>query len=105
MGNAYLLESTLRFLDKNNLWTRIENVDRTNELLLGETVLPPGFVERYFTRVQAYTFGYDREVGRARHISAALGAQVTGYGVPTTLSRMYGSHPYGAVVFLRVRAN
>jgi hypothetical protein len=29
-------------------------VDRTNELLLGETFISPGFTERYFTRVQAY---------------------------------------------------
>jgi hypothetical protein len=104
VGNAYLLESTLRFLDKNHVWTRIENVDRTNELLLGERFLPTGFVERYFTRVQAYTLGYDRELGHVRHISTALGAQVTAYAVPTTLGRTYGSHPYGAVVFLRVRA-
>jgi hypothetical protein len=104
VGNGYLLESTLRFLDRNDVWTRIENVDRTNELLSGETVLPQSFVERYFTRVQAYTFGYDRELGHVRHISTALGAQFTAYGVPTTLSRTYGSHPYGAVVFVRVRA-
>jgi hypothetical protein len=104
VGNGYSLESTLRFLDRNDVWTRIENVDRTNELLSGEIVLPQSFVERYFTRVQAYTFGYDRELGHVRHISTALGAQFTAYGVPTTLSRTYGSHPYGAVVFVRVRA-
>jgi hypothetical protein len=103
VGNAYLLESTLRFLDKNHVWTRIENVDRTNELLLGERFLPTGFVERYFTRVQAYTFGYDREVWRARHVSVAPGAQFTTYGVPNTLSPSYGSHPYRVVAFLRLR--
>jgi hypothetical protein len=103
VGNAYLLESTLRFLDKNNVWTRIENVDRTNELLLGERFLPADFVERYFTRVQGYTFGYDREVGRAWHVSVAPGAQFTTYAVPNTLSPSYGSHPFGVVAFLRVR--
>jgi hypothetical protein len=105
VGNAYLLESTLRFFDKNNVWTRIENVDRTNELLLGERFLPAGFVERYFARVQAYTFGYDREVGRARHMSVAPGAQFTTYAVPNTLSPSYGSHPFGVVAFLRVRVD
>ena len=34
--NSYLLESTLRFAEDNYVWTRIENVDRTTELLLGE---------------------------------------------------------------------
>jgi hypothetical protein len=105
VGIAYLLESTLRFLDKNNVWTRIENVDRTNELLLGETALPVGFVERYFTRVQAYTFGYDRELGHVRHISTAVGAQFTAYGVPATLGSTYGSQPFGVVAFFRVRVD
>jgi hypothetical protein len=103
VGNAYLLESTLRFLHRNCVWTRIENVDRTNELLLGENPLPPGFIERYFARVQAYTAGYDREIGDIPHLSAAIGAQVTFYGVPDALKPAYGAHPMGAVLFLRVR--
>jgi hypothetical protein len=104
VGNGYLLESTLRFLDKNNLWTRIENVDRTNELLSGETFLPPNFTERYFTRVQAYTAGYDRNIGHVPHLSTAVGAQLTWYGVPLVLQPTYGSHPLGLVAFLRLRA-
>jgi hypothetical protein len=104
VGNSYLLESTLRFLNKNNIWTRIENVDRTNELLLGETSLPPSFTERYFTRVQAYTAGYDREVGHVPHLSTALGAQLTWYGIQQVLQPVYGSHPFGVVFFLRLRA-
>ena len=80
VGNSYLLESTLRFWSRNTVWTRIENVDRTNELLLGENPLPPGFAEKYFTRVQGYTAGYDREVGHIRHLSTTLGGQITWYG-------------------------
>jgi hypothetical protein len=104
VGNGYLLESTLRFLEKNNMWTRIENVDRTNELLTGETLLPPSFTERYFTRVQAYTSGYDRDIGHLRHLSTAMGAQLTWYGVPTALQPLYGIHPVGVLAFLRIRA-
>ncbi len=103
VGNAYLAESTLRFLTNNYVWTRIENADRTNELLLGENPLPPGFAERYFTRVQAYTTGYDREFGHIPHISPALGAQVMWYGVPDVLKGTYGSHPVGVIAFLRLR--
>ncbi|HKW15890.1 MAG TPA: hypothetical protein VJO35_00130 [Terriglobales bacterium] len=105
VGNAYLLESTLRFKSKNNLWTRIENVDRTNELLLGENFLPPTFVERYFARVQAYTAGYDREIGKIPHISTALGAQLNWYEAPPVLRSSYGLHPFGAVAFLRLRTD
>jgi len=103
VGNSYLLESTLSFVRRNYAWTRIENVDRTNELLLGGTALPNGFVERYFTRVQAFTLGYDREVGRMRHVSMAIGGQITLYGVPQVLESNYGSHPIGVIAFARVR--
>jgi hypothetical protein len=103
VGNAYLIESTLKFVTRNYAWVRIENADRTNELLLGENPPPPSFTERYFTRVQAYTAGYDREVGHIPHVSTALGAQVTWYGVPDVLKATYGSHPVGVAAFLRVR--
>ena len=103
VGNGYLLESTLKFLSRNYTWIRIENADRTNELLLGENPLPQGFVERYFSRVQAYTVGYDREIGHIPHLSTALGAQVTWYGVPDVLQTTYGAHPVGIIAFLRLR--
>jgi hypothetical protein len=103
VGNGYLLESTLRFLDRNHAWTRIENVDRTNELLLGENPLPPGFVERYFTRVQAYTAGYDRDIGHIPHLSTALGGQITWYGVPSDLTQAYGAHPVGGLLFIHLQ--
>jgi hypothetical protein len=104
VGNGYLVESTLRFLQKNNIWARIENVDRTNELLLDESFLPANFTERYFTRLQAYTAGYDRDIGHLTHISTAVGAQLTWFGVPGDLQVIYGSHPIGVVAFLRLRA-
>jgi hypothetical protein len=105
VGNSYLLESTLKFHTRNSTWTRIENVDRTNELLLGENAPPPGFSERYFTRVQAYTAGYDREVGNIPHLASALGAQFQWYRVPDALRPVYGGHPVGAVFFLRLRVH
>ncbi len=101
--NSYLLESTLRFRDRNDAFTRIEDVDRTSELLLGEQTLPPGFQEQSSGRVQAYTFGYDREVGHIPHLSAALGAKVTAYTPGSRLQPVYGADPMGAVVFLRLR--
>ena len=105
VGNSYLLESTLRFQLANSVWTRIENVDRTNELLPGEKLLPAGFRERYFARVQAYTVGYDREFGHMRGLSTAVGGQLTWYGVPDSLQHQYGSNPVGGLIFLRVRVH
>jgi hypothetical protein len=101
--NGYLLESTLRFAERNYIWTRIENVDRTNELLLKGEFQPPDFNEYVIGRVQAYTGGYDRDIPLIPHLETALGAQVTLYSTPDTLVSLYGSHPVGVVVFLRVR--
>ena len=102
--NSYLAESTLRFWDRNNAWTRIENVDRTNLLLLGENPLPPGFAEHFLARIQAYTFGYDREFDFIPRISTAFGGQLTLYSAPASLGAIYGAHPAGALLFLRFRA-
>lgn len=102
IGNAFLLETTLRFLDRNNLWARIENLDRTNELLLVPT---PVLSERYFARVQAYTAGYDLEIGHIPHVSTALGGQLNWYGVPAALQSTYGLHPVGGILFLRLRVH
>ncbi len=82
-------------------WGRIEDVDRTNELILGERTEPAGFEEHFAARGQAYTFGYDHEIGRVPHLSVALGGQLTFYDKPDFLNPINGDHPMGAVVFLR----
>lgn len=101
--NSYLLESTLRFHTRNYVWTRIENVARSNELLTGEQPLPGNFAEKPIGRVQAYTFGYDRDFDLVPHLASAVGAQLTTYGVADALKPIYGPHPLGAAIFLRLR--
>jgi hypothetical protein len=101
--NSYAFESTLRFATSNYAWTRMENVERSNELLLGENPLPPNFQEQPIGRVQAYTIGYDRDFDLMPHLSSAIGAQVTVYGVGDNLKPVYGSHPVGVAVFVRLR--
>lgn len=101
--NSYAFESTLGFLARNHVWTRIEDAERSNELLLGENPIPPHFVEQSIGRVQAYTVGYDRDFDLIPHLSSALGAQVTVYGVPGILQPAYGTHPAGVAVFIRLR--
>jgi len=101
--NSYLLESTVRFRERNRVWTRIENAGRSNELLNGENPLPAGFQESSLTHVQAYTFGYDRDIDLLPHLASAIGAQVAAYGVGKPLQPIYGTDPVGVVVFLRLR--
>lgn len=101
--NSYLFESTLRFYSKNYVWTRIENAQRSNELILGENPLPSGFQERPIGSVQAYTLGYDRDVHLIPRLESAIGAQATTYGVPVALVPIYGSRPVGFAIFVRLR--
>lgn len=100
--NGYLAESTLRFADRNYIWGRIENVDRTNELLFRDLPVPPNLPETIIGRVQAYTFGFDHDF-MIPHLAIAPGAQLTVYSTPDALKAQYGSRPVGAVVFLRFR--
>jgi hypothetical protein len=101
--NSYLAESTLQFAEHNRVWGRLENVDRTSELLLGKQPEPPGFDEQFLARIQAYTIGYDHEFPLIPGLSTALGGQVTFYGKPDFLTPIYGQHPAGAILFIRVR--
>ena len=74
-----------------------------NGLILGENLLPPGFQEVPISRVQAYTFGYDRDIALIPHLASAVGFQVTTYGVPDVLRPIYGDRPAGVAAFLRLR--
>lgn len=101
--NSYLFESTVQFRKSNFAWTRIESAERSNELILGENPLPPGFQERPIGQVQAYTVGYDREFDFVPHLASAIGGQLTIYSVPDSLKPIYGAHPAGVALFVRVR--
>lgn len=103
VGNGYLAESTLRFAERNYIWGRFENVDRTNELLLKNQFEPPTFEENSVGRVQAYSAGYERDFDLISHLATGVGAQFTVYSTPLSLQREYGSRPVGGVMFLRIR--
>jgi len=54
----------------------IENVDRTNELLIGENPEPADFQE-LTSREFRLNAGYDREIGHIPHLSPQWALQVT----------------------------
>jgi hypothetical protein len=101
--NSYLAESTLRFARRNYVWGRIENVDRTNDLLFRNVIKPPNVKEAAIGRLQAYSGGYERAFNVIPHLSTGMGAQLTIYTTPSPLKPLYGRNPVGAVLFLRVR--
>ncbi len=102
--NSYTAESTLNFANRNWVWTRIENVDRDRTLLAGETRSALKVEESPIGRVQAYTFGYERDlpVGPS-FLNFGLGFQATAYGLPPSLKSIYGDHPAAFAVFLHFR--
>jgi hypothetical protein len=101
--NGYTFESTVNFLDKNYLYTRLELVDK-NELLrpsdralLGITDDHPSF------RIGAYTFGGARDLWNTDKVSFAIGSDLTFYSKPSVLDRIYDSNPVSWKLFFRVR--
>jgi hypothetical protein len=95
-ANAYLFESALRS-SRQVAWTRIENADRTTDLLGASA--PP--TESGVGRVQAYSGGYAHRIWRCNRGTVELGAQLTAYGVPPRLAPLYGQHPFGAAAILK----
>ena len=100
--NGYLAESTLRFKERNYVWARVENVDRTSELLMRGSALQ-ALPEGIIGRVQANTAGYEHDLTLVPHLALGLGTQLTLYSTPASLQVTYGSHPVGGVVFMRLR--
>ncbi len=101
--NGYTAESTVNFLDKNYLYTRLELVDK-NELLravdrarLGITDDHPSF------RIGALTFGGARDLFINENVTIALGSDLTFYSKPAVLDQIYGANPVSWKLFLRFR--
>ena len=101
--NGYTFESTVNFIDKNYLYTRLELVDK-NELLrvsdralLGITDDHPSF------RIGAYTFGGVRDIWNNDKVSLGIGSDLTFYSKPPILDQLYGNSPLSWKLFLRVR--
>ena len=102
--NSYLLESTVLFKDRNWVWGRVESADRDSLLLFEMAPFTLYAAETHFTRVQAFTGGYERELPRlAAWATLGLGGQITLYNASKPLAPIYGAHPVGAQLFLRLR--
>jgi hypothetical protein len=102
--NAYTAESTVNFLNVNWAWARLENVDRDSTLIFGETPAAVEAEHEPIGRVQAYTFGYARDLPLGvSSVRVSLGGQMTTYGVPPQLKTIYGERPVTAAIFVRLQ--
>jgi hypothetical protein len=101
--NGYVAESTVNFLDKNYLYTRLELVDKNallrdeDRALLGITDHHPSF------RIGAYTFGGARDIWTTEKLRVAIGGDVMFYSKPAILDAIYGNNPTSYRLFLRFR--
>lgn len=101
--NGYTLESTVNFLKKNYVYTRLELVDK-NELLRGVDRARLGIADDHPSfRIGALTFGAAREVVSRKKVSFAIGSDLTFYSKPAVLDQLYGSRPVSWKLFLRLR--
>lgn len=101
--NGYVAESTVNFLDKNYLYTRLELVDK-NALLRDEDRLLLAIKDHHASfRIGAYTFGGARDIWTTGEHSVAVGSDLTFYSKPSTLDPIYGNRPISWKFFFRIR--
>jgi hypothetical protein len=102
--NSFLIESTLRFKNRNWIWGRAEAADKDSLLLYQEDPFVLLVDERRLARVHAYTAGYERELPRlVNWLGQGIGGQVTSFIAPPPLQPVYGPHPWGMQLFVRLR--
>lgn len=93
--NGYTFESTLNFLRRDYLFTRLELVDKDE--LFPQAATHPAY------RIGAYTFGGVRDLVQNHRWQLGLGADVTMYSKPPALDASYGNYPVSFQIFLRLR--
>ena len=99
--HAFFVEGS-RHADMNTLYSRFE-VTQVETALLQTDVLPEGPAADVKDPVVAFTLGGVRDVLAWRGFEGGIGADVTFYGVPSTLQPMYSAHPVSFHVFFRLR--
>jgi hypothetical protein len=97
-ANGFLAEMTLWLGERQSVWTRLENADRTTDLLPNP---PPD--ETVAGRVPAWTFGYAHRLWDWHEGATELGAQYSEYRTPARLTPYYGIYPWGVAAEFKVQ--
>jgi Cu/Ag efflux protein CusF len=100
-GSSFLAESVLQFDETNYVTGRAEIVDK-DELFAGQNV--PLAISSGAFRIKAWTIGYSRDVIKTGFLAGAVGANITGYSIPSAIKPYYGN-PHSFYVFLRLRGH
>ena len=101
--NGYVAESTVKFLDRNYLYSRLELADK-NQLLREADRISLGIADHHPSfRIGAYTAGGARDIWNTEKTSVAIGSDLTFYSKPSILDSIYGSNPVSWKLFVRIR--
>jgi hypothetical protein len=101
--NGYTFESTLKFFDRNYLYTRLELVDKNELLSAADRALLNIAPDHPSFRIGAYTVGGARDVWNTEKVSFAIGSDLTFYSKPSILDQLYGGNPVSWKLFFRLR--
>lgn len=103
-SDAYTAEATRHFARVHDLFGRIERLNNdelfTRGLTIQQALAQP---EQLGYWINALTLGYAREIPSLPHLRSSLGASFATYLVPAPVRAVYGQHPLGVQVFLRLR--
>jgi hypothetical protein len=104
VSDAFLMEGAWMASDVDQLFARIESVEKDRSLLLtkGEHHESEDG-EAAFATVRSLTLGYLRDVRLFESVRAGVGADLTFYDVPSGLEPAYGDSPVSLLLFTRVR--
>jgi len=91
--NAWLLETVFPATGKDFVTGRFE-VAAKDELFLDQ---------HDAFRVKAFTAGYTRDLATKSNLETGIGANITGYVIPSAIQPAYGDHPWGINVYFRIR--
>jgi hypothetical protein len=86
----------------HTVYARFEAVQAEIALLLDDEIAA-GPAAALRDRVYAFTIGGVRDVLRAHGFEGGFGADVSAYGVPSTLESAYTAHPISFQVYFRLR--
>ncbi|HEV2387372.1 MAG TPA: hypothetical protein VGS20_08965 [Candidatus Acidoferrales bacterium] len=103
--DAYLAESTLHLENGSDFFGRFERVSN-DELLDQATSIAQALAQPPGTAfwVNAATAGYAHEIPSLPFLRASLGGAFEFYAIPQPLQQVYGRHPVGGQIFLRLWA-
>ena len=104
-SNAVLAETLVPIGEKNFVsaryeWSQRDELFADNPVL--EEQLRTSTGARWFN-VNAYTLGYTRDLGIFHGAQTGLGANISLYGIPSSITPYYGDHPLGVNMYLRIR--